>query len=93
VQGALFCSTQAFLVAVAVGGNGYFKVCFLRPKGKPMTTLLRSSELPEEDRKPPKEKPDHTLPENSDENLDGKLDQALEETFPTSDPVSVKITK
>ncbi len=39
------------------------------------------------------DKADHTLVENSDENLDGKLDQALEETFPTSDPISVKITK
>jgi hypothetical protein len=26
-------------------------------------------------------------------NLDKKLDHAIEETFPTSDPVSVKITK
>ena len=51
------------------------------------------NERDEEERKPPKEKPDHTLAENSDENLDGKLDQALEETFPTSDPISVKITK
>jgi ElaB/YqjD/DUF883 family membrane-anchored ribosome-binding protein len=37
--------------------------------------------------------PDHQLPENSKENLDTKLDHAIEETFPTSDPVSVKITK
>ena len=37
--------------------------------------------------------PDHKLPENSRENLDSKLDLAIEETFPTSDPVSVKITK
>jgi len=51
------------------------------------------NERREEERKPPKDKADHTLPENSDENLDGKLDQALEETFPTSDPISVKITK
>jgi hypothetical protein len=33
------------------------------------------------------------LPENSKENLDTKLDHAIDETFPTSDPVSVKITK
>ena len=33
------------------------------------------------------------LPGNSQENLDGKLDHALEETFPTSDPVSVSITR
>ena len=36
---------------------------------------------------------DKRLPENSKENLDDKLDNALEETFPTSDPISVKITK
>ena len=43
--------------------------------------MTRPSSLPneryEEERKPPKEKPDHALAENSDENLDGKLDQAL----------------
>jgi hypothetical protein len=38
-------------------------------------------------------KPDEKLPENSKKSLDKKLDHALEETFPTSDPVSVKITK
>jgi hypothetical protein len=38
-------------------------------------------------------KKDEKLPENSKKNLDKKLDHALEETFPTSDPVSVKITK
>jgi hypothetical protein len=43
--------------------------------------------------KPPKDKPDCELPENAPENLDEKLDHALEETFPTSDPVSVNITK
>jgi ElaB/YqjD/DUF883 family membrane-anchored ribosome-binding protein len=37
--------------------------------------------------------PDCDLPENSKENLDAKLDHAIEETFPTSDPVSVNITK
>ena len=36
---------------------------------------------------------DKKLPENSKESLDKKLDHALKETFPTSDPVSVKITK
>ncbi|NNM71995.1 hypothetical protein HJG44_06255 [Enterovirga sp. DB1703] len=36
---------------------------------------------------------DHKLPENSQENLDEKLDNAVDETFPGSDPVSVKITK
>ena len=40
-----------------------------------------------------KKKKDEKLPENSKKNLDKKLDHALEETFPTSDPISVKITK
>jgi hypothetical protein len=40
-----------------------------------------------------KEMADHQLPENSKENLDRKLDHAVKETFPTSDPVSVTITK
>jgi hypothetical protein len=38
-------------------------------------------------------KKDEHLQENSKKSLDKKLDHALEETFPTSDPVSVKITK
>lgn len=37
--------------------------------------------------------PDSDLPENSKEHLDAKLDHAIEETFPTSDPVSVSVTK
>ena len=37
--------------------------------------------------------PDNKLPENSQDNLDARLDHAIEETFPTSDPVSVTITK
>jgi hypothetical protein len=37
--------------------------------------------------------PDSKLPENSQENLDARLDHAVEETFPTSDPISVHITK
>ena len=37
--------------------------------------------------------PDNALPENSQENLDARLDHGIEETFPTSDPVSVHITK
>jgi len=36
---------------------------------------------------------DKHLAENSKENLDEKLDNASEESFPGSDPVSVKITK
>lgn len=36
---------------------------------------------------------DKRLPENSKRNLDEKLDHAIYETFPTSDPVSVQVTK
>ena len=36
---------------------------------------------------------DRKLPENSKEALDRRLDEAEEESFPASDPVSVKITK
>ena len=36
---------------------------------------------------------DRHLGENSKQNLDEKTDSGLEETFPGSDPVSVKITK
>jgi hypothetical protein len=36
---------------------------------------------------------DKALPENSQQNLNKKLDGAVEETFPSSDPVSVSITK
>jgi ElaB/YqjD/DUF883 family membrane-anchored ribosome-binding protein len=43
--------------------------------------------------KSPECPPDSKLPENSQENLDTRLDHAIEETFPTSDPVSVTITK
>lgn len=52
---------------------------------KPTTT-----EKPGRDGKKPSDK---KLPENSKENLDKRLDQAAEESFPSSDPVSVKITK
>jgi hypothetical protein len=41
----------------------------------------------------PSKTPDCDLPENSKDNLDKKLDHALTETFPTSDPVSVSITR
>jgi hypothetical protein len=36
---------------------------------------------------------DRNLKENLQANLDKKLDHAVKETFPTSDPVSVTITK
>jgi hypothetical protein len=48
------------------------------------TASMTGIEMPE---------PDKNLPENSKVNLDRKLDHAIEETFPTSDPVSVTITK
>ncbi|MGO4388030.1 hypothetical protein AB4Y85_10865 [Microvirga sp. 2YAF29] len=38
-------------------------------------------------------KKDEKLPENSKAELDKKLDEGVEESFPASDPVSVKITK
>jgi ElaB/YqjD/DUF883 family membrane-anchored ribosome-binding protein len=47
----------------------------------------------QEEGKSPLCPPDNKLPENSQENLDARLDHAIEETFPTSDPVSVTITK
>jgi ElaB/YqjD/DUF883 family membrane-anchored ribosome-binding protein len=46
-----------------------------------------------EEGKSPEGSPHNKLPENSQENLDARLDHAIEETFPTSDPVSVTITK
>ena len=36
---------------------------------------------------------DKASPENSQDKASERLDEALEETFPSSDPVSVKITK
>ncbi|WP_407520121.1 hypothetical protein [Methylobacterium oryzisoli] len=36
---------------------------------------------------------DKHLPDNRQDKLNERLDQGLEETFPTSDPVSVKVTK
>jgi ElaB/YqjD/DUF883 family membrane-anchored ribosome-binding protein len=45
------------------------------------------------DQPPLIEQPDTKIPENSQDNLDSKLDHAIEETFPTSDPVSVTVTK
>jgi ElaB/YqjD/DUF883 family membrane-anchored ribosome-binding protein len=52
-----------------------------------------SQSMPTEPSKPADCPPDCDLPENSKANLDAKLDHAIEETFPTSDPVSVSITK
>lgn len=37
--------------------------------------------------------PSHALAENAHGNLDSKLDNAIDESFPASDPVSVRITK
>ena len=36
---------------------------------------------------------DKANPDNRQDKLNERLDDALEETFPSSDPVSVKITK
>ncbi|MDP4021672.1 hypothetical protein Q8W71_03465 [Methylobacterium sp. NEAU 140] len=36
---------------------------------------------------------DKTNPDNKQEKMNERLDEALEETFPSSDPVSVKVTK
>ena len=58
-----------------------------------MTVQQKKPAPTEDERKPSKDKPDHKLPENSKENLDKKLDEAIKETFPTSDPVSVNITR
>jgi hypothetical protein len=49
--------------------------------------------FPSEKGKPGECPPDNNLTENSQENLDARLDHAIEETFPTSDPISVHITK
>lgn len=46
--------------------------------------MNRETKMPESDKR---------LPENSQQNLDKKLDHAIYETFPTSDPVSVQVTK
>ncbi|WP_262269557.1 hypothetical protein [Microvirga yunnanensis] len=61
-----------------------------------MVNASSISSQPNSDSKVPKSPecpPDSKLPENSKENLDARLDHAIEETFPTSDPVSVTITK
>jgi hypothetical protein len=47
----------------------------------------------QQERKPVQDSKDDKLPENSKKSLDEKLDEGVEETFPASDPVSVKITK
>jgi hypothetical protein len=49
--------------------------------------------FPPTEGKPGECPPDNKLTENSQENLDARLDHAIEETFPTSDPISVHITK
>src|ERR671916_192428 len=56
-------------------------------------TQRQQPALPSEGGKPGECPPDGELPENSQENLDARLDHAVEETFPTSDPISVHITK
>jgi ElaB/YqjD/DUF883 family membrane-anchored ribosome-binding protein len=59
-----------------------------------MNSLSASNQpFPPEKGKPGECPPDNNLTENSQENLDARLDHAIEETFPTSDPISVHITK
>ena len=49
---------------------------------------------PEGADKPDNPKPDDRKnPENTQAKMSERLDDALEDTFPSSDPVSVKITK
>lgn len=55
----------------------------VHPEGAQKKTGMGATAMPD----------DHKLPENSKENLDEKLDNAGDESFPGSDPVSVKITK
>jgi hypothetical protein len=43
--------------------------------------------------KPAPKGSDKTRPENQQGELDKRLDEGLKETFPSSDPVSVKVTK
>lgn len=58
------------------------------------TSGLNNQSVPRKDESQSAEcPPDNKLPENSQENLDARLDHAIEETFPTSDPISVTITK
>lgn len=52
-----------------------------------------TDKTPERDPSRAKPHKDEKLPENSKTSLDEKLDEGVEETFPASDPVSVKITK
>ena len=59
-----------------------------------MNSLTTSNQpFPLGEGKPGECPPDNKLAENSQENLDARLDHAVEETFPTSDPISVHITK
>jgi ElaB/YqjD/DUF883 family membrane-anchored ribosome-binding protein len=59
-----------------------------------MNSLNASNQpFPPEKVKPGECPLDNDLTENSQENLDARLDHAIEETFPTSDPISVHITK
>jgi ElaB/YqjD/DUF883 family membrane-anchored ribosome-binding protein len=52
-----------------------------------------SRSTPAKEGQPAERSSDNHLAENSQENLDVRLDHAIEETFPTSGPVSVTVTK
>jgi len=54
-----------------------------------MTDKNRSDEKPQDKT----ERKDDKQPENNRKHQDELLDEGVEETFPASDPVSVKITK
>jgi hypothetical protein len=81
----------------ALGGGLYYAYTRQREIGlrypagqrKAVQSLYRAHRAPLEH----SSKTDCDLPENSKESLDQKLDHALTETFPTSDPVSVSITR
>ena len=51
------------------------------------------NERREEERQPLKDQPDHTLAEIRTRTLTANWIKLLKRTFPTSDPISVKITK
>ncbi|WP_019904704.1 hypothetical protein [Methylobacterium sp. 77] len=57
------------------------------------TKQTPKSENDDQRRMDPARTGDKKNPENHQDQMSERLDEALEETFPSSDPVSVKITK